>query len=186
MNIENFPVYPLLELLDVKHRRVEIAEAVVKEKSRLLEIEHQKLLEREAARDKVKSHLKDKVNQLRQLMDGGTTSDKIDGGKIYIKVVQERLAVEEKKVKDQKQQVDLAQKNLDIAKNQLKDRERERDKIITHRQEWTKETKKEFQVIETRAEDELGSMMFLSKMIKEKDENRRPQRRRRTSKREGI
>ena len=174
MSVENLPVYPLLEVLDIKHRRVDIAENVLKEKKKLLEIELQKLKEREAERDKVKKHLKAKVDQLRQLLDEGTTSDKIDRGKIYIKVVQERLAAEEKKVKEQKQQVDLAEKNVEIAKNQLKDREKERDKIITHRKEWTKEAKKECQVIETRVEDELGSTMFLSKMVKAKEESRRP------------
>lgn len=67
----------------------------------------------------------------------------------------------------------MRKKNLDIAKAQLKDRERERDKIVTHRKEWTKETVKEMQVIETRAEDELGSTMYLSKFSQKKGEERR-------------
>ena len=140
------PKYPLEEVLEVKHHRVELAELILKEKQKLLEAEQKKLQEREAERDKVKKHLQAKVDQLRALLDEGTTSDKIDRGKIYIKVVQERLAIEEKKVKEQKQQVDLAEKNVQIAKNQLKDRERERDKIITHRKEWFKVAVKEFQV----------------------------------------
>ena len=180
------PAYPLAEVLEVKHHRVEVAEAVVKEKQKLLEAEQQKLKEREAERDKVKNHLKAKVDQLRHMMDEGTTSDKIDRSKIYIKVVNEKLAVEEKKVKDQKQQVDLAEKNLEIAKNQLKDRQKEEDKLLTHRKEWVKETKKEMQVIETRQEDELGSTMFLSKMIKAKEEERRPRRRPKKSRGEEV
>jgi peptidoglycan hydrolase CwlO-like protein len=151
-----------------------MAEKVVKEKQRLLEEEQKKLREREVERDKVKDHYKAKLAQLRSELDGGTTSDKIERMKVYIKIVQERLAQEEKKVKDQKQQVDLAEKNLEIARNQLKDRERERDKIVTHRKEWTKEMTKEMQVLETRAEDELGSTMFLSKMVQAKNEERRP------------
>ena len=182
----DLPPYPLTEVLTVKHRRVEVAENVLKEKKKLLEIEQKKLEEREAERDKVKAHLKAKVDQLRQLLDEGTTSDKIDQGKIYIKVVQERLAAEEKKVRDQKQQVDLAQKNVDIARNQLKDRERERDKIITHKQEWTKEMVKECQVLETRAEDEVGSMMHLLKMVTAKQESRRPHRRRKKTGEKGV
>lgn len=176
MTVEHMPAYPLAEVIEVKNRRVEVAELVVKEKKKLLEIEEEKLRQREAERDKVKEHYKAKMNQLRKELDEGTTSDKIDQMKVYLKVVQERLAAEEKKVKDQKAQVELAQKNLDIAKNQLKDRERERDKIITHRKEWTKETIKEMQIIETRAEDELGSTMFLSKFSQEKGEKRREMR----------
>ena len=169
------PPYPLKEVLEVKERRVEMAELAVKEKKNLLEVEKEKLRRREVERDKVKEHYKAKMDQLRHELDEGTTSDKITQMKVYLKLVQERLAGEEKKVRDQKAQVDLAQKNLEIAKNQLKDRERERDKIITHRKEWTKETLKEMQVLETRAEDELGSTMFLSKFTQRREEERREQ-----------
>jgi flagellar biosynthesis chaperone FliJ len=170
---ETFPEYPLAEVLTVKHRRVEMAELVVKEKKKLLEAEEEKLRQREAERDKVKDHYKAKMKQLRTTMDEGTTSDKIVQMKIYLKIVQERLAGEEKKVKEQKAQVELAQKNLEIAKNQLKDREKERDKIETHKKEWTKETKKEMAIIETRAEDELGGTMFLTRFTQKKGEIRR-------------
>ena len=173
MSFEQMPPYPLAEVLDVKHRRVDTAERELQEKQRLLDEELVKLRECERARDKVKKHRKDKLDQLRQKLDKGTTSDKIDQGKLYLKVVDERLAAEEKKVANQKNQVDLARKNVEIAKNQLKDRERERDKIITHRKEWTKEVRKELQVLATREEDEIGTTMFLTKMIQERDNARR-------------
>ena len=173
MIIDQLPDYPLEEVLDVKHRRVETAELVLKEKCRLLEIEKEKLKEREAERDKVKKHRQEKLDQLRRSLDEGTTSDKIDQAKLYIEVVQDRLAMEEKKVKDQEKQVELAEKNVEIARNELKDKERERDKLITHKKEWTKEMKKEQQVIATREEDEIGTTMFLTKMIQQKDESRR-------------
>ena len=173
MTIDRLPAYPLAEVLDVKHRRVETAELVLKEKRRLLEIEKEKLKEREAERDKVKAHRQDKLDQLRLSLDEGTTSDKIDQSKLYLEVVKERLAMEEKKVKDQQEQVELAEKNVEVAKNELRDKERERDKLITHKKEWTKEVKKELQVIATREEDEIGTTMFLTKMIQQKDEKRR-------------
>ncbi len=46
------PAYPLLEVLQVKIRRVENQEMVVKQKREALENEKKKLAEREAARDK--------------------------------------------------------------------------------------------------------------------------------------
>jgi hypothetical protein len=173
VSTDSLPPYPLEEVLEIKTRRVETAQRVVKEKEGLLQIEQKKLEEREAERNKVKDHHKAKIDQLRHELDEGTYSDRIQRSKVYIKVVQERLVIEEKKVKEQQQQVELAQKNLEIAKNALKDRQREEDKLITHRKEWTKETMKEFEVIETRLEDELGSTMFLSKMIRLKDDDRR-------------
>jgi len=171
VTVGNLPVYPLHEVLEVKHRRVDQAENVVKEKKRLLEVEKEKLKQREAERDKVKQHHRDKMDQLRRELDQGTTSDKIDRCKLYLKVVLERLAIEEKKkVKEQQQQVDLAEKNLEAAKVQLKEREKERDKILTHKKEWTKETIKELQILETREEDEIGSIMFLTKMVRKKQD----------------
>jgi flagellar biosynthesis chaperone FliJ len=175
LGVFDLPPYPLQQVLGIKKKRIEEAEKNVREKQKALEAEQLKLKEREAERDKVKKHYQDKLQQLRDEFDQGTTSDKIDQIKKYLKVVQERLAAEEKKVKDQQQQVDLAEKNLQLAKQQLKEREKELDKIETHKKEWIKETKKELQVLETREEDELGSTMFLSKMILSKREAKKEQ-----------
>src|SRR6185295_4254521 len=105
--------------------------------------------------------------------DHGTTSQKIDQNKLYLKVVQERLKVEEKKVKEQQAQVELAEKNLDVAKNQLKQRQKEEDKIITHQGEWEKITMKELEIEEVRQEDDLGSTMFLSKYTQKRTAKRK-------------
>ena len=166
--LSDLPPYPLGQVLEVKMKRVEDAEQVVKEKQQALLTEQEKLKKREEERDKVKHHYEDKLLQLRHEYDTGTTSNKIDQAKVYIKVVQERLGVEEKKVKDQQAQVELAEKNLDLAKNQLKQRQREQDKIEMHKKEWIKETLKELAIIETRSEDEVGSTMFLSKYMQTK------------------
>ena len=163
--ISDLPPYPLGEVLEVKIRRVEDAERVVKEKIAALEIEKEKLKQREAERDKVKSHYEDKLLQLRHEYDTWTTSTKIDQAKLYIKVVQERLRVEEKKVKDQQAQVETAEKNVELAKNQLRQRQKEQDKIELHKKEWIKDTLKELAILETREEDEVGSTMFLSKYM---------------------
>lgn len=164
----DLPPYPLREVLEVKIRRVEDAERVVKEKAKALEVEQEKLRKREEERQKVVDHYDAKLSQLREEFDHGTTSDKITQMKDYLKVVQERLKVEDKKVKDQKQQVEVAEKNLEMAKTQLKTREKERDKIETHKKEWEKETLKELALLQSREEDELGSTMFLSKYMTKK------------------
>jgi hypothetical protein len=169
----DLPPYPLHQVLEVKKRRVEEAERVVKEKLKALEAEKEKLKAREKDRDTVLAHYKDKLQQMRDEFTHGTTSDKIDQIKIYIKVVQEKLKVEEKKVKDQQGQVEIAEKNVEIAKNQLKAREKEQDKIETHKKEWVKETMKELEVEEVRQEDDIGSTMFLSKYTQKKTAKRK-------------
>ena len=168
----DLPPYPLAQVLQVKRKRVEDAEAVVKQKQKLLDIEIEKLEKAKAEREKVKQHYSDKLKQMRDEMDKGTTSDKIDQMKIYLKVCQEKLKIEDKKVKEQQNQVDIAEKNVEIAKNVLKEKQREEDKILTHRTEWEKTTMKELDIEQTRAEDDLGSTMFLSKYMQAKAEKR--------------
>lgn len=153
-------IYPLKQVLEVKQKRVEDAEKVVIEKKLALEKEQEKLAQREAERDKVKTHMHDKLTQLRQMMDEGTTSPKIQQAKAYIKVVQEKLVAEEKKVKDQQEQVTAAEKNLDLAREELKRKRQEVDKLRTHQKDWEKEMQKELDVIEGREQDELGNIIF--------------------------
>lgn len=157
-------VYPLLQVLDIKRRRVEDAEKVLKEKKALLEKEEQKLKHCEAERDKVLKHKQDKLQQLRDELDGGTTSPKIQQMKVYLKVVDEKLEAEQKKVNNQKEQVKIAQKNVDDAQADLNRKKLEVDKLVEHRKDWEKEAKKEAEIIEGREQDDLGSTMFLSKM----------------------
>ncbi|WP_231909271.1 type III secretion T3S chaperone [Candidatus Protochlamydia naegleriophila] len=155
-------VYPLKQVIDVKQKRVDEAEKVVRERQLALEKEKEKLAQREAERDKVKKHHRDKLNQLRETIDEGTTSPKIIQMKAYIKVVDEKLVIEEKKVKDQQEQVNLAQKNLDQAKEELRIKRQEVDKLLSHKKDWEKEMRKELEIIEGREQDELGSIIYVS------------------------
>ena len=81
------PPYPLLQVLDIKRRRVEEAEKVLKEKLKALEKEREILKEREKERDKVLKHQLDKLAQLRHQMDTGHSSVKIQQMKSYLEVV---------------------------------------------------------------------------------------------------
>jgi flagellar biosynthesis chaperone FliJ len=159
-------VYPLWQIIEVKQRRVEDAEKVVIEKKLALEKEEKILKEKEAERDKAQNHHDDKLKQLRDELDGGTTSPKVQQMKAYLKVVKERVAQEEKKVKDQKQQVENAEKNLETAKNDLAIKRLEVDKLKTHRSDWIKEMRKEQEIIEGREQDELGSVIFTTRSRK--------------------
>lgn len=155
-------VYPLKQIIEIKKRRVEAAEKVVKEKQMILEKEQEKLAQREAERDKVKTHRQDKLKQLRHAMDHETTSPKIQQIKVYLKVVDEKLKIEEKKTQDQKDQVKLAQTALDKAKQELKMKRQEVDKLLNHQIDWEKEMRKELEIIESREQDELGSLIYTS------------------------
>lgn len=154
-------VYPLAQVIDVKKKRVEDAEKVVADKKLALEQEIEKLTARQKERDQVKDHRKAKLDQLRSEMDGGTTCPKIIQMKVYLKIVDEKLKIEEKKVSDQKEQVKIAEQNLENAIIELKRKRQEVDKLLTHRKDWELEARKEEEIIEGREQDELGSVMFL-------------------------
>lgn len=158
--------YPLEQVLRVKRDRVEKAEKAVEEKKRALEIEEEKFKKVVAERDAVKQHFMDKMTQLRQALDEGTTSDEVLQMKAYIKVVQERLAKEEEKVAKQKEQVKIAEQNLEKAQIELKQKRIEEEKIKIHREEWEKEMKKELDQREAKEQDELGQLMHQSQKRK--------------------
>lgn len=155
--------YPLKQIMEVKVRRVEEAEKLVKEKRAALEAEKEKLKKREEDRDKAVKHHVDKLTQLRKSLDEGTTTDKIMQMKAYLKVAKEKVKVEEKKVKDQQDQVEIATKNLTNAQNELRLRRQEVDKIETHKKDWIKQMQKEEELIEGREQDEIGTVIFSSR-----------------------
>lgn len=158
------PVYPLIEIVSIKKKRVEDQEKILKEKKIKLEQEQEKLKAREAERDKVLKHYNDKLEQLRHELDTGTTTDKIKIMKVYLKEVKEKLVVEEKKVKEQKDQVELAQKDVDVAEKELKKRRQDVDKLNIHRTDWEKEAKAEIELKEIEQQDEMGNVIFLKRM----------------------
>lgn len=156
-------VYPLQQVLGVKKKRVDDAEREVKKRQDELRKQEEILKQKEAERDEVIAHKSAKLQQLRDEMDQGTTTDKIKQMKLYLGVVEERIEEKKKKVKEQKEQVRLAEKNVEEAKAQLALRRKEVDKLETHRKDWLAEAKKELEVIEGREQDELGSIAFITR-----------------------
>ena len=155
-------------MLEVKQKRVEDAERVVKEKQAALEQEKQKLAQREADRDKAIAHHLAKLTQLRQILDEGTTTDKIMQMKAYLKIAKERVKVEEKKVKDQQDQVEIAVKNLQMAEMELRMKRQEVDKLHSHRKDWQLQMRKEEEIVLGREQDEIGNVIhFVSPSKKE-------------------
>lgn len=161
-------VYPLLQVLEVKKKRVEDQERVVQEKKAELEKEQEKLREREAERDKAKAHHAEKLQQLRDELDKSTHTPTIMQMKAYLKVTIEKVKVEEKKVKEQQDQVEIAEKALEEARETLRLRRIEVDKLVSHQTDWEKEMRREEEIVEGREQDELGSTIYLTNQNRRK------------------
>lgn len=133
--------YPLEQLMVIKKNRFDQAVKTLEEKRLLLEKAYAKLYEVTQERDEVFAHKTAKLNQLREALDEGTTSDKIQQMKVYLNIVNEKLAEKEKKVQEQQKQVDLAQKQVDLATQELFQRKKDLEKLEMHRAEWEKEVR---------------------------------------------
>lgn len=157
----DLPPYPLEQVLEVKKRRRDEAEKDVAAKKKALEIEEVKLKQVEEQRDKVQRHYRDKLDQFRKLLDAETTTDKIQQAKVYIKITEEKLRIEQEKVTRQISEVETAKLNLEQARQMWLQQQREVDKIAEHRQLWTKETMKELELKESNDQDELGNIIHL-------------------------
>lgn len=155
--------YPLEQLASIKKRRLEEAEKILAEKKLALAKENEKLVQVEKNRDEVKTHRTNKLNQLREKLDAGTTSDKIQQMKYYLKIVDEKLKIEEQKVKDQKKLVENAEKQVETARQELFKKQKDVEKLKIHHEEWDEEMRKLVEQKEGIETDDIGGAMHIMK-----------------------
>ena len=166
--------YPLEQLMVIKKNRFDQAVKTLEQKKEILEKAYEKLYDLTQERDKILNHRKDKLDQLRGSLDEGTTTDKIQQMKYYLKTVEEKLAEKQKKVEGQQEQVDLAQKQVDLATDELFQRKKDLEKLEMHRKEWEKEVRYWSQQKESVEHDEQGSSGHV--LRKRKSEQRKKER----------
>ncbi|MBM3184637.1 MAG: type III secretion T3S chaperone [Chlamydiae bacterium] len=166
--------YPLEQMLTIKKNRFDAAVKTLEEKKAILEKEYEKLFDITQKRDEVLAHKTAKLKQLREELDAGTTTDKIQQGKAYLKIVDEKLAKEQKKVEEQQKQVDIAQKQVDIATDDLFQKKKDLEKLELHKKEWEKEM--QYWAIREEAieHDEQGSATH---SIRKKEQKKRREKR---------
>jgi len=165
--------YPLDQLVAIKQKRLEEAERVLAEKKSILAQEEQKLLNLEKKRDEVKEHYKAKLTQLREKLDAGTKgTEKIQQMKQYLKLVAEDLKVEERKVEAQIKVVATAQNQVDLARQDLFQKQKDVEKLKIHHKEWKREVHRAEEQKEAAFTDESGSAMHTVKKAEKKRRNR--------------
>ncbi len=158
--------YPLDQLLSIKLKRLEESEKVLLEKKKILAEEEKKLADLEKKRDEVKEHYQTKLNQLREKLDAGTATDKIQQMKQYLKLVAEDLKVEEHKVKNQQKAVETANNQVEIARQDLFKKQKDVEKLKIHHKEWEKEMHAIAEHKEGIVHDEIGGAMHILKKKK--------------------
>lgn len=168
------PSYPLEQLMTIKKNRFDQAVKTLEQKKEILEKAYEKLYDLTQEKDRVLSHKQAKLQQLRDALDEGTTTDKIQQMKGYLKIVDEKLKEWEKKVQDQQDQVDLAQKQVDLATEELFQKKKDLEKLEMHKVEWEKEMGYWVRQKEASEHDEQGSATH---SIRKKDAEMRKKKR---------
>ena len=151
--------YPLEQIAIIKQKKLDEAEKVLRDKKKALEKEEEKLAAVKKERDEVKDHRLAKLTQLREKMDEGAPSDKVQQMRYYLKVVDEKLKTKELKVKEHQKLVDTAKQQVEIARADLLKKQQDVEKMKTHRKEWEQEMKVLAEHKEAVETDEMGSSM---------------------------
>lgn len=163
--------YPLEQLAIIKQKKLDEAERLLKEKKEILQKEEEKLATVEAERDKTKAHKIAKLTQLREELDSGSTSDKIQQMKQYLKIVDEQLHQKELRVTEQKKRVAEAEKQVEIARQNLLKRQHDVEKLNIHRKEWEAENRLALEREEAIEVDETGTVRHVRRQQEEKKAN---------------
>jgi flagellar biosynthesis chaperone FliJ len=166
--------YPLEQIAIIKQKKLDEAERVLREKKKALEREEEKLAAVEKERNEVKDHRFAKLTQLREKMDEGAPSDKIQQMRYYLKVVDEKLKAKEIKVKEQQKHVETAKQQVEAARNDLVKKQQDVEKIQTHRKEWEKEMHALAEHKESIETDEIGAVLHHRRQVAHKKAHPHP------------
>ena len=159
--------YPLQQIADIKKRRLEEAEKVLREKRQALDAAEKDLKEKREALSATQKLKLDLIEKHYKEIEKGTTSDVMERHDRYLKeVVDVKLEEEKKAVEEQKKVVKEARIALEKAREERLQKNQELEKIHIHKKEWTKEAKKEMEIEEANVADELGTSMHARKMKK--------------------
>jgi hypothetical protein len=164
--------YPLQQLFEIKKNRFDQAIKLLEEKKAILEKAYEKLFDLTTLRDETLEHKNAKLQQLRDELDQGTTTDKIQQMKSYLTIVEEKLAERQKKVTQQQIVVDAAQKQVDLATDELFQRKKDLEKLEIHKKEWEAEVHYWTEQKESLEHDEQGTSLHTLRQQEKKRKER--------------
>jgi hypothetical protein len=161
------PKYPLEEIDQIKKKRFEEAEKGLQEKKEYLAKEQKKLEQYMKDLELIKQHKIEKIRQMMDEMQKGTTSDQIMLKERYLKVVvEEKLKREHAKVFEQQKEVKKAQDEVEKARVLLEQRRQDVDKLRMHREDWEQEVRKELEAFDVKETDEIGTTIHTARKYK--------------------
>lgn len=155
--MSNVPQYPLEQVISIKKNRFDQAVKTLEAKKEILEKAYEKLFDVTQEKDEVEAHKRAKLEQIREELDKGTTTDKIQQMKVYLKTVEEKLKEKVRAVEAQQKVVDAAQAQVDLATDDLFQKKKDLEKLELHKKEWEKEMRITVERKEGLEHDEQGT-----------------------------
>lgn len=152
--------YPLDTVLSIKKKRFDQAMKTLEEKKAILEQAYEKLFNLSKERDETLEHRTTKLTQLRESLDTGAATDRIQQMRAYLKIVDQQLEEKEKKVAEQQKVVDQAQKQVDLATQDLFQKKKDLEKLEIHKDEWSAEMRQIVERKEASEQDEQGAATY--------------------------
>ena len=149
--------YPLNQVAAIKKKRYDQAVSELKARKKALENEIKKLEELKQFRQKEQENVDQRLNNLREAMDEGSTSEKIKSKKASLEVGQEKLVGAKKQVDDQSEVRNKAEDDVKKATENLTRCQKDVEKLKIHEEEWTKEEKLAMKKKVADVQEEIGS-----------------------------
>jgi len=157
--------YPLKQIAEIKKRRLEEAEKILRQRRDAFDKAEIELKERRKLLNESMNLKLEIIEKHYKKIENGTTADIMERHDHYIKeVINVKIAEEKKRVDAQKKVVKEAEAALELAKVDRLKKNQDLEKIYMHEKEWTTETRKEIDIEEAIVEDELGSIMHSRRM----------------------
>jgi len=162
------PKYPLEKIVEIRKSKLDKAERALKERKDALVVEEEKLQAVKGARDKVKELHTAKLLQLRQELDQGTTTVKIQRFKTFISIVDHDLKEADKKVAAQRVLVKDAEKRVEEARADYVLKQRGLEKFSIHKKIWEEEQDVILMQEEELRNDEAGTVSHARRALAKK------------------
>ena len=151
------PKYPLQQITDIKKRRLEEAEKILKKKREILQQEENTLKEK---RNLLNASQKAKLDMIEKhyiKIQEGISTVLMDAHNKYIKeVMNVKIDEDRENVKKQKKVVEKAKIDLDNARKDRLQKNQELEKMHIHKKDWKKQVDKELMIQEGVISDEMG------------------------------
>ena len=166
---EKVQPYPLEEICIVKKERKNRAARVVQEKQKILETCKNQLEEAETQYIKCVEYKNQRLQEQTYLLETGQlTSAYFKQMRSFVDILDQDIMMAYRLVEEHKAKVKNAENDVATAKEKLKMREIEVDKIKEHKKEWVKEEKERVDEIIENNINEIGSLMVEVKKLQTK------------------